>query len=435
MVRRHLQLYKKSPIFRLIHDKVNLDEKEAKVSNNFSDDEEGDDEEESAESSEWNKLIDGAEEMFARFDSFVDRLSKLDTPILEVQEYFEDSCKKNRVTEDLAVLGENSKLTGWMWRAEFSIKRLFTINKYSQAANAIIKASVALGRDSPFEGVDNILKATQGDSGFQNQPLKIISEELVKAGETFESWTPEQTEMLTCLTSAGKILKWLKENIHDRGDLKTFYELATISAGESDMDVDIVSNFYQSVNGFAPLILDLDVKTCTFDDFLAACNSVFAALARDHNVAEKLLASNRNLEWIKECKDQQGSVEQTSLTMVSKINHTGIYTLCTPNEKVNKSSSSKNMENCIKMSYQKVANQNVPNPVLTDVSLEDLQELRSKLMLITAGTDGKKDVERFARIFSLVEVVTKHFIALINAGCHLFAQWKLWVILIKLTSG
>ena len=73
-----------------------MDEKEAKVSNNFSDDEEGDDEEESAESSEWNKLIDGAEEMFARFDSFVNRLSKLDTPILEVQEYFEDSCKKNR---------------------------------------------------------------------------------------------------------------------------------------------------------------------------------------------------------------------------------------------------------------------------------------------------------------------------------------------------
>jgi hypothetical protein len=35
--------------------------------------------------------------------------------------------------------------------------------------------------------------------------------------------------------------------------------------------------------------------------------------------------SNRNLEWIKACKDQQGSVEQSSLTLVSKINESGVF--------------------------------------------------------------------------------------------------------------
>jgi hypothetical protein len=79
------------------------------------------------------------------------------------------------------------------------------------------------------------------------------------------------------------------------------------------------------------------------------------------------------------------------------------------------------------MSYQKVANQSAGEIVMTELSLEDLRELRSKLMLITAGTDGKKDVDRFAKILSLVELVTKHFIALINAGCHLFLHWKLQV--------
>ena len=75
------------------------------------------------------------------------------------------------------------------------------------------------------------------------------------------------------------------------------------------------------------------------------------------------------------------------------------------------------------MSYIKVANQEV----VTDLSLEELQELRSKLMLITAGADGKKDVERFAKTLSLVELVTKHFISLVKAGCHLFLNWRLKV--------
>ena len=82
------------------------------------------------------------------------------------------------------------------------------------------------------------------------------------------------------------------------------------------------------------------------------------------------------------------------------------------------------------MSYQKIAIQTGPKVILAEVSLDDLQELRSKLMLITAGTDGKKEVDRFTRLFSLVELVTKHFIALENAGCHLFSHWKLQVIIL-----
>jgi hypothetical protein len=57
----------------------------------------------------------------------------------------------------------------------------------------------------------------------------------------------------------------------------------------------------------------------------AACKSVCDTLATDPHIAEKLVESNRNLEWIKACKDQQGSVEQSSLTLVSKINESGVF--------------------------------------------------------------------------------------------------------------
>ena len=55
---------------------------------------------------------------------------------------------------------------------------------------------------------------------------------------------------------------------------------------------------------------------------------------------------------------------------------------------------------------------------------DDLSELRSKLMLITIGADGKKHVDRFVKILSIIELVSQSLSELIASGCHLFANWK-----------
>ncbi len=65
---------------------------------------------------------------------------------------------------------------------------------------------------------------------------------------------------------------------------------------------------------------------------------------------------------------------------------------------------------------------------MQELSLDQLRDLNSKLMLITAGSEGKKEVERFSRTLALLELVARHFLDLIQAGCHLFAQWTLKVI-------
>jgi len=380
VVQSHNKLFKQSSVFRQIHEKVT--EEDDNLANESTSDS-SDEEEDNSMTQEWNHLFARAEQMFYRYNKFILRLSEHRISIFEVQEYFEEILEKKHLNEELKHLEETSNLKGWVNGVELSINRLFTIKQYSEAANAVKKAAEVLGRESTFEVVESILQATQGDAGFKNQPLSIISEELIRAGETFSAWTETQIKTLTCLSISGKILKWLKENIKDRGDLKTFYELATISAGESDIEVDKVSNFYQSVNGYAPLILDLNIEGCTFSEFLMACNGVFNALERDDNIAAKLVDSNRNLEWIKACKDQQGSVEQTSLTMVAKINLSGVYNITMPDRKSATSTNVKTIHNCIKLKYQKVTNQTDGEILTTELTLEDLQELRSKLMLIT----------------------------------------------------
>ena len=258
-----------------------------------------------------------------------------------------------------------------------------------------------------------------------------LNDDLARDGATFSRWTETQIGVLEILPLCGNLLAWLDANIKDRNDLKTFYDLATISAGESDHELDRVSHFYQAVSAYAPLILDLPADA-SFQQFQAAAQAVFNAMAADPHIATKLVDSNRNLEWIKACKDQQGSVEQSSLTLVAKINQTGIFQLGRPptDRKATAAETMSRPEDCIKVFYHKVSSysQDVEEGrKMQELTMAELKELNSKLMLITAGTDGKRDVERFSRILGLVERVGRHFIDLLNAGCHLFSQWSLKV--------
>ena len=259
-----------------------------------------------------------------------------------------------------------------------------------------------------------------------------LNDDLVRDGALFSKWTEEQIKVLESLPKCGNLLAWLSANIKDRSDLKTFYDLATISAGETDHELDRVSHFYQAVSGYAPLILDLPrADTTTFAQFQAAAQAVFNALVVDPLIATKLVESNRNLEWIKACKDQQGSVEQSSLTLVAKINQSGIFQLgLLPVDRQKHSATIIRPENCIRVFYHKVSSNSQAEKEerrMQELTLEELKELNSKLMLITAGTDGTRDVERFSRILGLVERVGRHFIDLLNAGCHLFSQWTMQV--------
>jgi hypothetical protein len=97
---------------------------------------------------------------------------------------------------------------------------------------------------------------------------------------------------------------------------------------------------------------------------------------------------------------------------------------------------SKSLEHCLRLFYYKVSRGEEEERMnvseggeerMQELSLDQLRDLNSKLMLITAGSEGKKEVERFSRTLGLLELVGRHFLDLIHAGCHLFAQWTLKV--------
>ena len=91
----------------------------------------------------------------------------------------------------------------------------------------------------------------------------------------------------------------------------------------------------------------------------------------------------------------------------------------------------KSLEHCLRLFYYKVSGGDggggEEEERMQQLSLDQLRELNSKLMLITAGSEGKKDVERFSRSLGLLELVGRHFLELLLAGCHLFTLWTMKV--------
>ena len=99
------------------------------------------------------------------------------------------------------------------------------------------------------------------------------------------------------------------------------------------------------------------------------------------------------------------------MTTVEQINNSGVFA-------IEKSTG-------IKVEFKQVENFTDDDSITKKTfSIAELSELRSKLILITKGAQGKQIVDRFVSILDLCENLHCNLMKLIQSGCHLFANWK-----------
>ena len=180
--------------------------------------------------------------------------------------------------------------------------------------------------------------------------------------------------------------------------------------GEADDEVDRVLLFRDAITGYSPLLLEINWSNeVSFEAFLNAIHLVIAAIQNDRSLPQKLRDSNRLLEWIKAIKERHGSVEESSMTTVEQINASGVFTIDVLG---------------IKVEFKQLENSTNDDIAKRVFEKEECDELRSKLMLITTGAEGKILVHRFVSLFGLVESLYGNLIKLTSSGCHLFSKWK-----------
>jgi hypothetical protein len=72
-------------------------------------------------------------------------------------------------------------------------------------------------------------------------------------------------------------------------ELKVFVDLASISAGENDIDVDRVACFHDAVQGYASLLYKLNSQA-GFHEFMDHLEDLWKALENDQHLPKKLVS-------------------------------------------------------------------------------------------------------------------------------------------------
>ncbi|ESO94720.1 hypothetical protein LOTGIDRAFT_232244 [Lottia gigantea] len=253
--------------------------------------------------------------------------------------------------------------------------------------------------------------------------MKEIDVSLLNMVGKMKELGKEKLELLQSFRKSESVVNWLKETMKDGlKELKVFVDLAFISAGEGDLEIDRVNCFHTVTSTFAPLIFDLTAKS-NFETFMGKCDMIFKDMDSDglKKLSEKLLDTNRQLEWFKAVRQSHGSVEVTSLEQAEMIVSHGIY-------KINPPTKSRQT----KLEIQTVLSLNVSSnagekEMLNDgkYSFEKLMDLQSRLMLVAGQAEkGRERVEAFTSTLDGAVRLAKTYVKLCSDGCVFFNSWR-----------
>ncbi|XP_026181025.1 E3 ubiquitin-protein ligase rnf213-alpha-like isoform X2 [Mastacembelus armatus] len=301
----------------------------------------------------------------------------------------------------------------WIHSRVQQIEQYHELHLAVASAQIIMMVKETLCLQGDFRVLETLTEVSHAH--FQKEQLNRIDNDLMQAKKVLVDITEPRRLCLHELALRGHFVKWVKDALEDINELKVFVDLASISAGENDMDVDRVACFHDAVLGYSSLLYELKPDS-SFPTFKEVLEKLWRALENDGNLPKKLRDSARHLEWLKTVKDSHGSVELSSLSLASAINNKGIYLISAQNVKT------LSLNGALKL---QIPEEHDEGQQMRSYSLEELRELQNKLMLMSGkGDQGQNEVDHFAEVFASVQRLAEAFIALHIAGNPLFRHWE-----------
>ncbi|KAJ8263859.1 hypothetical protein GJAV_G00142200 [Gymnothorax javanicus] len=359
---------------------------------------------------------------YRRYREIYDSLRSGGLTLQEVDDIFEIyKGNYDMLTDDLQTMNriEPSEDSRWIHQRVQQIEQYHELHLALESAKVIMEVKQTLCPQGDFHILDTLLGVS--DAEFKRETLDCIDNNLIKVKKE-AAMTEEQRLCLEEICLRRSFIMWLKEALQDLNELKVFVDLASISAGENDLDVDRVACFHDAVLGYSSVLYELKPDS-GFRPFKRALGKLWKALGNDSNLPKKLRDTARHLEWLKTVKDSHGSVELSSLSLASAINKKGLYVIRAQNQK------KLTLDTILKLEIMEEEREEAQLQEVVGVRsycLDDLKELLNKLMLMSGrGEPGQKgEVDCFSEVFSSVQRMALVFIDLHAAGNPLFQHWE-----------
>ena len=229
----------------------------------------------------------------AEFERVYQELNSLELSLTMVDIYFKDFKKDPEgLREELKVISttphflpyiENTE-SKWTTVIFTKVHQRLQMSEFKSTANMILGVKKSLGITTEFPEVNKI--ADVGKEGEDSSAtLSSVSSDDIKFGRLFSEWTSADVRSIRELERCQALIRWLRDHMHNYQvigicgcrnvmnilqEFKFFVDLASISAGESDEEVDRVMFMQAAVTAYSSFIFDLKPDS-SLADFLAAC--------------------------------------------------------------------------------------------------------------------------------------------------------------------
>ncbi|XP_035863121.1 E3 ubiquitin-protein ligase rnf213-alpha-like [Sander lucioperca] len=350
---------------------------------------------------------------YSKYKGLYDGLKSGELLLEEIDSIFEDYKGNDEdLQKDLDIMCRTNPSDDGKWiRGRIQqIRQYHDLHLAMESAKIIMDIRNTICPEGDFKVLEKLLQMSQAD--FKKNSLNCIDDTFIKAKKILMDITNDRRECLQKLSQSQEFVLWVKEVLEDINELKVFVDLASISAGENDLDVDRVACFHDAVLGYSSILYGLK-QDSDFEAFKESLSKLWKALENDRNIPTKLRDTARHLEWLKTVKESHGSVEFSSLSLATSINEKGVYTIKAQNQK------KLTLETSLMLQIQDGHEKNMA------CTYEDLKDLQNKLMLMSGrGEQKQSEVEYFAEVFDNVQRLAKAFVDLYSAGNPLFRCWE-----------
>ena len=286
----------------------------------------------------------------------------------------------------------------------YKIALYFKFQNCAQSAVKLMKVKQEFSINTDFsliEGLQNFR------INFQNKPLSSINEEVCFTASVLQNITEEDRSFLDTILKNIKFINWVKQNMKNLNDLKTFVEIALTSSSGDQSETDRIMILHSVCTNLAPLIFKVDSQT-TCNYLIERCREVFSIVRTNKELIGLLGYVSENILYWEELKKSQGSLEEGALIQLEKIVSSGVCTVSTAKSSI--------PDLMISLTVGS------DGEVTKAYNLEQLKDLRSKLMLIVGKSkiiskcDSHSNAVTFNNFFDLVLEIANIFSALVEIG-------------------
>uniref|UniRef100_A0A1I8FZF8 VWFA domain-containing protein n=1 Tax=Macrostomum lignano TaxID=282301 RepID=A0A1I8FZF8_9PLAT len=277
------------------------------------------------------------------------------------------------------------------------------MSRNSQVAAAIIRVMEKFQLNHNIESLKRAVRVGEASVAV---PLRTVKLTEMSQFDYLDKASKESRflPLMDAIECSHELCMWLRSNVPSVKEAKTFFDLAMVYLGDSgDLEQKKIETFYTVVTELGNIVYGLDGSAGhekSINEFLQDCQEIFQKLNLKPSLIKDLKETSQRLDWIKIIKENQGSVEKSTLKSIEKILQCGSIEIgCYVT----------NEENFQLRIHSTDAGVQQVQLFPTVFKLEDVKDLQSKLMLIAGQTyENQALLDRFVRLttsmFRLVDV-------------------------------